>query len=240
MQSNRISPPMDRRCFMKGAVIVGGAMVFSHLPGPRALGAGTATDAYSLPPLPYPQAALEPHISARTVGIHYGKHHQGYVRKLNKALQGTPYATLPLPAIIKETAGKAELTDIFNNAAQVWNHTFYWHSMKPGAGAPKGKLAEKIQAQFGALENFNKAFATAAAGRFGSGWAWLVEADGGNLQIMTTANADNPLPRGLTPLITLDVWEHAYYLDYQSRRKEYIGAFLEHLVNWDFAEQNLT
>ena len=195
--------------------------------------------AFELPALPYDQSALEPHISASTLSFHHGKHHQTYITNLNNLVKDTPLADKCLEDIIKETAGDADKAGIFNNAAQIWNHTFFWHSMKPnGGGAPGGVLAEKIDASFGSYDKFAEAFSQTAATQFGSGWAWLV-ADGDALKVIKTGNAETPLTSGVTPLITIDVWEHAYYLDFQNRRPDYIKTFLESLVNWDFAAANL-
>jgi superoxide dismutase, Fe-Mn family len=192
-----------------------------------------------LPPLPYAPDALEPYISARTIDIHYGKHHRGYVTRINALVAGTPYAGLPLTEVIRRTAKGKDDSALFDNAAQVFNHTFYWHSMRPGGGGlPVGRIAERIATSFGSYRNFFDTFSDAASSRFGSGWVWLAQ-DGPELQVLSTANADVPITRGLNPLLTLDVWEHAYYLDYQNRRVEYTRAFLEHLVNWEFAEKNL-
>ncbi len=195
--------------------------------------------AITLPALPYADTALEPHISANTISFHYGKHHKAYVDNLNKMIEGTDLAGKSLEEIIKASAGKAEQQGIFNNAAQVWNHTFYWNSMAPnGGGKPSGALAKAIDDSFGSFEAFAEKFKTAGATQFGSGWAWLL-ARGGKLEVRKTANADTPLTEaGVTPLLTMDVWEHAYYLDFQNRRPDYMGAFLGNLVNWDFAEQN--
>ncbi len=193
---------------------------------------------HTLPALPYAKTALAPHISEETLNFHYGKHHQGYVNKLNKQVEGTPLAEQPLEAVIKATANPDQ-TAIFNNAAQVWNHTFYWNSLKSkGGGKPTGALAEMIDKSFGGFEQFKAEFAKAATGQFGSGWAWLVK-DGDKLAVVKTGNADNPLVHGQKPLLTVDVWEHAYYLDYQNRRAEYVTAVLDGLINWDFAAQNL-
>ena len=190
---------------------------------------------FELPDLPYAKDALEPHISAETLDYHHGKHHAAYVTNLNNMVPGTEFEGKSLEEIVKS----APAGGIFNNAAQVWNHTFYWHSMKPGGGgAPSGDLAAKIDAAFGSLDGFKDQFKTAAATQFGSGWAWLV-AEGGALKITKTGNADTPLVHGQTPLLTCDVWEHAYYLDYQNRRPDYVQTFLDHLVNWDFAAANL-
>ncbi len=195
--------------------------------------------AITLPELPYAQNALEPHITANTLSFHYGKHHNAYVTNLNKMLEGSPLANESLEKIIMEVKGDASKAGIFNNAAQVWNHTFYWNSMKPnGGGQPSGELADRINKDFGGYDKFAEEFKTAAATQFGSGWAWLVE-DGGKLAIMKTANADLPMAHGKKALLTIDVWEHAYYLDFQNKRPDYIGTFLDKLVNWDFAAQNL-
>jgi len=192
----------------------------------------------SLPALPYADNALDPIISANTIGFHYGKHHQAYVNKLNAAIEGTDMADMSLVDIIKkaENEGKG---GIFNNAAQVWNHTFYWNSMRPGGGgAPSGKLAGMIDSSFGSYDAFKEKFAATANGQFGSGWAWLV-LDGNKLNVVGTPNAETPITGSSKPLLTIDVWEHAYYLDFQNRRPDYSNAVIEKLLNWDFAEKNL-
>ncbi|RVU39246.1 superoxide dismutase [Hwanghaeella grinnelliae] len=195
--------------------------------------------AFELPALPYAQDALEPHISANTLSFHYGKHHNTYVTNLNNLVKDTDLAGKSLEEIVKAVAGDASKAGIFNNAAQVWNHTFYWHSMTPnGGGAPTGAIAAKIDEDLGGYDKFVEEFKAAATTQFGSGWAWLV-LDGGKLKVTKTANADSPIAHGQTPLLTIDVWEHAYYLDYQNRRPDYIATFLDSLVNWDFANQNL-
>jgi Fe-Mn family superoxide dismutase len=195
--------------------------------------------AFELPDLPYDQAALEPHISGNTLSFHYGKHHQTYVNNLNNLVKDSPLADKSLEEIIKATAGKADQAGVFNNAAQVWNHTFYWNSMKPGGGGkPSGDLAAKIDADLGGYDKFAEAFAQAATTQFGSGWAWLIS-DGGTLKEVKTGNAETPVSSGATPLLTIDVWEHAYYLDYQNRRPDFVKTVLENLVNWDFAAANL-
>ena len=196
---------------------------------------------FTLAPLPWDEKALEPVISAKTIDFHYHKHHQTYVDTLNKLVDGTPYAALKLEEIVRKTAGASEAKDkqIFNNAAQVWNHTFFWNSMKPaGGGKPSGKLAAKIDADFGSYDAFRAEFIAAAMGQFGSGWAWLV-LDGGKLKVTKTSNADLPMKAGQTALLTTDVWEHAYYIDYRNLRQKWVEAFLDHLVNWDFASANL-
>jgi Fe-Mn family superoxide dismutase len=195
--------------------------------------------AYVLPPLPYAEDALEPVISAKTISFHYGKHHKAYVDNLNKAIVGTEFAGMPLEKIITATAGKADKTAIFNNASQAWNHTFYWNSLTPnGGGEPSAALKQKIEASFGTVDACKKELATAATTQFGSGWAWLV-LDGDKLKVVKTGNADSPLTKGMKPLLTIDVWEHAYYLDYQNRRADYINAVLDKLINWSFAADNL-
>jgi len=192
-----------------------------------------------LPPLPYAENALDPVISAKTIGFHYGKHHKGYVDNLNKLVAGTEFAGLSLEKTITGTAGNAERTAIFNNAAQAWNHKFYWHSLKPkGGGELPVALKQKIEASFGSVDACRKELATAATTQFGSGWAWLI-LDGGKLKVVKTGNADVPLSKGMKPLLTIDVWEHAYYLDYQNRRADYINAVLDKLINWGFAADNL-
>jgi Fe-Mn family superoxide dismutase len=189
------------------------------------------------PDLPYAADALEPHVSARTFEYHHGKHHKAYVDKLNAAIAGTAYESQSLEEII-EAAYKASDKGVFNNAAQAWNHTFLWHSMSPkGGGAPTGELADAINARFGDLDAFKAAFKAAAMGQFGSGWAWLIRT-GDGVDIVTTGNADTPLVNGSKALLTLDVWEHAYYLDYQNKRDAYVDVFLNDLVNWEFAAQN--
>lgn len=192
-----------------------------------------------LPALPYAENALNPVISANTIGFHYGKHHKAYVDNLNKLIAGSDLADLPLEKIIAAVAGKADKTTIFNNAAQTWNHTFYWHSLRPnGGGEPPAALKQRIEASFGSVDALKKELATAATGQFGSGWAWLV-ADGDKLKVVKTGNADVPLTAGWKPLLTIDVWEHAYYLDYQNRRADYVNAVLDKLINWEFALKNL-
>lgn len=195
---------------------------------------------FTLPALPFSTDALAPVISAKTLEFHYGKHHQGYVNTLNKLLPGTPFEGLSLEAIIRQTAGKREYAAIFNNAAQIWNHTFYWHSLAPAAHPtePIPALAAAIQKAFGSLDACKQAFAEAATKQFGSGWAWLVS-EKGALKVLKTPNAETPLTQaGLIPLLTIDVWEHAYYLDWQNRRADYVTSLLDHLINWRFASAN--
>ena len=192
--------------------------------------------AFTLPELPYSKDALAPHISAETLEFHHGKHHNAYVTKLNGLIDGTEYAGMSLEDIVR----KAPAGGLFNNAAQVWNHTFYWHSMAPSAGGePTGKVGEAITAQWGSFDAFKKEFNDKAAGQFGSGWAWLVKGADGRLAIETTANAETPLTDGSkTPLLTCDVWEHAYYIDYRNARPSYLESWWN-LVNWEFANKNL-
>lgn len=236
MPSTLLTPHQNRRQFLTTLLVGSSVLAFGGLLGSRP--ARAADGPFKLPPLPYAENALEPVISARTIGFHYGKHHQGYVNNLNKLVTGTPLADQPLEAVVKATANPDQ-TAIFNNAAQVWNHTFYWNSLKPkGGGKPTGALAEMIDKSFGGFEQFKAEFAKAATGQFGSGWVWLVK-DGDKLAVVKTGNADNPLVHGQKPLLTVDVWEHAYYLDYQNRRAEYVTAVLDGLINWDFAAQNL-
>jgi superoxide dismutase, Fe-Mn family len=188
---------------------------------------------FELPPLPYAQDALEPHISAETLEYHYGKHHNTYVTNLNKLTEGTDNAGKSLEAIIKSASG-----GLFNNAAQVWNHTFYWNCLSPtGGGAPSGALAAAIDEAFGSFETFKEKFSTSAATNFGSGWTWLVKGADGKLAIVNTSNAGCPITDGVTPVLTCDVWEHAYYIDYRNARPKYVEAFWN-LVNWDFAAAN--
>ena len=188
---------------------------------------------FTLPELPYDKNALEPHVSAETLEFHHGKHHNAYVTNLNKLIAGTPHEDKPLEDIIAGSEG-----GMFNNAAQVWNHTFYWNSLKPGGGGePTGSLGDAIARDFGSFAKFKEAFADAAATQFGSGWAWLV-LDGGKLQVMKTANADLPIKHGRTALLTIDVWEHAYYVDYRNARPKYVDAVIANLLNWDFAATN--
>ncbi|MFN5609413.1 MAG: superoxide dismutase [Holosporales bacterium] len=193
---------------------------------------------FTLPPLPYAINALEPHISSRTLEIHHGKHHNAYVVNLNNLTKDSPLAKQSLEQVILSAAGDAAKVGIFNNAAQVWNHTFYWHCLKQGGGGqPTGTLAAAIDAAFGSFDAFKEQFKQAAATQFGSGWAWLV-AEGKTLKITKTGNADLPMAHGQVALLTCDVWEHAYYLDYQNRRPDYVQTFLDSLVNWEFVAEN--
>jgi Fe-Mn family superoxide dismutase len=190
--------------------------------------------AFELPPLPYEKNALEPHISAETLEFHYGKHHQTYVNNLNNLIQGTEFEGMSLEDIIKKSSG-----GVFNNAAQVWNHTFYWSCMGPnGGGAPGGALGDAINGAFGSFDAFKEQFSKSAVGNFGSGWTWLVKNADGGLEIVNTSNAGNPMTDGKAPLLTCDVWEHAYYIDYRNARPKYVDNFWN-LVNWDFVATNL-
>ncbi|MDH4263759.1 MAG: superoxide dismutase [Spirochaetia bacterium] len=191
---------------------------------------------YELPPLPYDLKSLEPYISANTMSFHYGKHHLAYVNKANELIKGTLYEEQSMLQVMRNSINKDPV--IFNNVAQIWNHDFFWKSMKPGDGAPDNRMNEKIITTFGSLEKFNQEFSEAAISQFGSGWIWLV-VEGTKMKIMKTSNADNPLVHGIKPLLALDVWEHAYYMDYQNKRVEFVKVFLDHLINWDFANANL-
>lgn len=201
--------------------------------------AAQSGNAYVLAPLPYTDNALEPVISAHTLSFHYGKHHKAYVDNLNKLVAGTAFAGQSLEQIITATAGQADKAGIFNNAAQIWNHMFYWHSLSPkGGGEPPAALKQRIEASFGSVEAFKQEFANAAITQFGSGWAWLAQEDS-KLIIVKTSNAETPLTRGVRPLLTIDVWEHAYYLDFQNRRPDYVNTVIDKLINWEFAVANL-
>ena len=216
-------------------LLAGGSLVLAA----AGLKTGTAAAAaLSLQPLPYPENALEPVISARTLEFHYGKHHTGYLNNLNKMIADTPMADQPLESIMAAAAKDPDKAGIFNNAAQVWNHTFYWKSLKPGGIAIPPELQSALEKSFSSVENLKKELAQAAISQFGSGWAWLVR-EGNALKVVKTANAQCPLTSGQTPLLTIDVWEHAYYLDYQNRRADYVAAVIDKLLNWEFALENL-
>lgn len=243
------TPSIPRRDFLVGSLAGAGALALGTQITTRTATASTAapnlmsstqTAPFSLPNLPYADTALEPVMSAKTFSFHYAKHHKAYVDNLNGLVKdNAELSALSLDALIKKVAGDASKAGVFNNAAQVWNHTFFWNSMKPGGGGkPTGRIADKINASFGDFDKFKTAFSDAAKTQFGSGWAWLIE-DGGKLAIVKTPNAETPMAQGKKCLITLDVWEHAYYLDFQNRRPDYITAFLDKLVNWEFAEKNL-
>jgi superoxide dismutase, Fe-Mn family len=197
-----------------------------------------ASGPFSLMKLPYAESALAPGISEKTVSFHYGKHHKGYIDKTNELVKGTDLAGKSLDDIVRATFGKVDKAPLYNAASQAWNHDFYWNSMKPkGGGVASGDLGKQIVADFGSFDAFAKEWSTTAMGQFGSGWGWLVD-DGGKLKVMKTGNADSPLGLGKKPLLTIDVWEHAYYLDYQNRRADYVKAYLDSLANWDFAAAN--
>lgn len=194
--------------------------------------------AYSQPALPYADNALAPHISTETIGFHYGKHHATYIKKYNDMVAGTPLDDQNIEDVIVATANNPEKASLFNNGAQAWNHSFYWNSLSPnGGGKPSGEIAGKIDTDFGNYDAFKEELANAAATQFGSGWAWLV-LDKGQLKVVKTANAQTPLTSGMIPILTIDVWEHAYYLDFQNRRPDYVAAVIDDLLNWDFASQN--
>ncbi len=230
---------IDRRQFLKVSAGLGALTLLGATGLTGCKQTAVPARQITLPSLPYSREDLAPWISAQTLDVHYGKHHQGYVNNANNLLKDTPLAKLELKAIIQETYQNDGYTGIFNNTAQVFNHTFYWHSMTPdGGGVPEGELATLLETSFGSYQNFYDEFAHAALTQFASGWAWLVQ-DGTMLKIIATSNADTPLARDLNPLLTIDVWEHAYYLDYQNRRADYITAWLDHLVNWKFAADNL-
>jgi superoxide dismutase, Fe-Mn family len=188
---------------------------------------------FDLPPLPYPEDALEPVISAETLALHHGKHHKKYVDTMNELLQKEPLRAASLEDVVRQAKGK-----LFNNAAQAWNHDFYWKSLSPKKTRPSGALQRRLEADFGSYDRFAEQFAAAANAQFGSGWAWLIE-EGGKLAIVTTANADTPMAHGKKCLLTLDVWEHAYYVDYRNQREKYLAAVIGERLNWEFAERNL-
>jgi superoxide dismutase, Fe-Mn family len=194
--------------------------------------------AYQQPALPYADNSLEPYISANTIGFHYGKHHATYIKNYNGLVEGTPFDALPIEEVILAAAADPAKVGVFNNAAQALNHSFYWNCLAPnGGGTPTGELAAKIDADFGSFDKFKEELKNAAATQFGSGWAWLV-LDKGALKVVKTGNAQTPLTSGQTPLLCIDVWEHAYYLDYQNRRPDHVAAVIEHLLNWKFAADN--
>ncbi|MDX9834497.1 MAG: superoxide dismutase [Desulfobulbus sp.] len=225
---------LTRREFVAASAAGAAILALGGLPG-----TARAVTPIVLPPLPWAEGALAPVISANTIGFHYGKHHKGYVDNINKLIADTAFADQSLEQIVVATAGKTDKAAIFNNAAQVWNHTFYWNSLRPnGGGEPPAALKAKLEASFGSVQACHKELTAAATSQFGSGWAWLV-ADGDTLKVVKTGNAEMPLTAGLKPLLTIDVWEHAYYLDYQNRRADYVKAVLDKLINWEFALQNL-
>jgi len=222
-----------RREFLGAAAAAGVA----SLAGPTVFAQGQAAP-LALPDLPYADTALAPYVSQQTLQIHWGKHQRAYVDKANALLKGNELAGLPLDEIVRKAGARGDKA-LFNSAAQAWNHAFYWKSLSPkGGGRPAGALKERVDADFGSLEKLKEALAAAATGQFGSGWAWLV-LDAGKLKVTSTSNADTPLTAGQRPLLTIDVWEHAYYLDYQNRRADYVTAVLDKLLNWEFAAENL-
>jgi Fe-Mn family superoxide dismutase len=199
----------------------------------------TTTNAFAMSPLPYAENALEPVVSAKTLRFHYGKHYKGYVDVLNQLVAGTPFADMSLEQVVLSTARQPQHAPIFHNAAQAWNHAFYWQSLSPrGGGFPSHALKVRVDSTFGDLEALKREFGTAATTQFGSGWAWLV-LDGAKLRIVKTDNAENPLTENMRPLLVIDVWEHAYYLDFQNRRADYVKGVIEKLINWEFAAENL-
>ncbi len=227
---------MTRRMFLASAAGVCGLVAANGL---GLGGLAWAEEGPMAPALPFPEAALEPVISAKTIGFHFGKHTALYYANTAKMVAGKPLAAMPLDKIVLEAAKDPSAMALFNNAAQAWNHTFYWNGIKPGGGgAPTGKVLEAINGAFGGFEAFKKEFTDTAVGQFGSGWAWLVKEEG-KLKVVKTANAATPMTSNQVALLTVDVWEHAYYLDYQNRRADYVTAFLDKLVNWDFVAKNL-
>jgi Fe-Mn family superoxide dismutase len=228
------SHAMDRRTFLSVSAGAAVSLAMAGLPGT----AGATPAPHALPPLPWGDTDLAPVITARTLSFHYGKHHQGYVNNLNRLIPGTLYADLSLEEVVTRSSGNPDHTAIFNNSAQVWNHTFYWHSLSPKSGGePPSALARKMKEDFGSVDDCKQALLAAATTQFASGWAWLV-LDNGTLKAVNTGNAKTPLTMGMTPLLTIDVWEHAYYLDYQNQRKAYVEAILDKRINWAFALEN--
>ena len=242
---------MNRRGFLAGSAVLLGAnaMAQKTSPTPKPAEAvppqtekpkeqaAAPTGPFVLAPLPWAENALEPHISGKTIGFHYGKHHKTYIDKLNKAVEGKNLAGMKLEEVIVETGKDPSTAAIFNNAAQAWNHHFYWHSLSPKRQRPSGALLHRLEKDFGSYERFADAFGATAIGQFGSGWAWLVEKDG-KLQVVATSNAETPMAQRIKCLLTVDVWEHAYYVDYRNERERYVSAIVDRL-NWEFAEKNL-
>ncbi len=227
-------PELQRRRFLASSASIAIGCALGSFPA-----FGQAATIHVLPALPYADDALAPVISSNTISFHYGKHHKGYVDNLNKLIVGTDFADMSLEKVILASAGQADKTAIFNNSAQIWNHTFYWRSLRAnGGGEPPAALKQKIEASFGSVEACKKELAAAAMGQFGSGWAWLV-LDADKLKVVKTANAELPLTKGQKPLLTIDVWEHAYYLDYQNKRADYVNTLLDKLINWGFVADNL-
>jgi superoxide dismutase, Fe-Mn family len=239
MKNQQVGLPSNRREFFLKMGISGATISFLAAKPDMLFAVAETSSPIGLPPLPYAPNALAPVISENTISFHYGKHHQGYVNTVNKLVAGTDFEKSSLEEIIRKTAGRPDQSALFNGAAQIFNHNFYWKSMKPGGGGePKGKIADKISESFGSYQKFVEALSGSATSQFGSGWAWLVE-DKGRLQVIKTPNAETPITGSAKPLVVIDVWEHAYYLDYQNRRADYIKGFIEKLLNWDFVENNL-
>ena len=243
MLENRDPRTVTRRDFMGGvmaAAAVGGAASAYASPESLQAAQAPAPATIELPKLPFGESDLAPHISQETISLHYGKHHKTYVDNTNKMIAGSELAAASLEDIVKATAGKPDKKGLFNNSAQVWNHTFYWKSLSPkGGGQPSGKLLDRVKSDFGDFAKFKEELAKAAVTQFGSGWAWLV-LEGGKLKVLQTPNADTPLTNAAQkPLLTIDVWEHAYYVDYRNRRPDYVTAVLDKLINWEFAAANL-
>jgi Fe-Mn family superoxide dismutase len=242
MADDRDALGVSRRSFVAGAAVALGSAAYAGAGSPQAPAAPPApTGPLTLPPLPWGESDLAPNLSQETISLHYGKHHKAYVDNANRLLASAPdLAKLPLEAIVKATAGQADKKGLFNNTAQIWNHTFYWKSLSPkGGGQPTGKLLDMVKSDFGDFAKFKEELAKAAVTQFGSGWAWVV-VDGGKLKVEQTPNAENPLSSpGKKPLLTIDVWEHAYYVDYRNRRPDYVNAVLDKLINWEFAAANL-
>jgi Fe-Mn family superoxide dismutase len=239
MPENRVPSRTTRRGFIGGAIAAGVAV--AARPGASAtISESRGAAMIQLPPLPYGESDLAPHISPETISFHYGKHHKAYVDNTNKMIEGTDLASASLEDIVKASAGKADKKGLFNNSAQVWNHTFYWKSLHPkGGGQPTGKLLDRIKSDFGDFAKFKDDLAKAAVTQFGSGWAWLV-IEGGKLKVEQTPNAETPLTNpAKKPLLTIDVWEHAYYVDYRNKRPDYVTVVIDKLLNWEFAAQNL-
>ncbi|EPR39801.1 Manganese/iron superoxide dismutase [Desulfovibrio sp. X2] len=236
-----MSPTMNRRSFIKSSMAAAASVaVFATtgLLGPASRAFAATAEPFPAPPLPYPEKALEPVISARTVSFHYGKHTAGYYANLNKMVAGTPMASMKLEGVVQAVAGDPDKIGLYHNAAQALNHTFYWNCLAPGGKTPPSKVKDAVAAAFGSWDTFVDRFEEAAKTQFGSGWAWLAKSKDG-LAVVKTANADTPVALGHTPILTLDVWEHAYYLDYQNRRPDYVKAAFDKLVNWDFVARNL-
>jgi Fe-Mn family superoxide dismutase len=226
--------------FSRRAALVGG-ISWAFVAAMPAIVRGATKLAEAYPPLPYPENALDPVVSANTIGFHYGKHHKAYFEAMAKAVEGTDFVNQSLEEVVRSTVVNPSRTALYNAAAQTWNHNFYWRSMMPGGGGkPVGTLGERIEKDFQGWDNFRKAFIDAALTQFGSGWAWLVESKEQKLAVVKTPNADTPMAQGVKCLLTIDVWEHAYYLDYQNRRADYANAWLDKLANWEFAAQNLS